>query len=152
MTTTSKFKHDCVVYIDQWQKEDLGKIEVTDQYVEFISDDRHLILDADVLQEVKIEQDIVRILDNKQKKHLLRFLQRPPYRKWYSSETYYDVDEPSSRKFVSLVYSVMKSKKAESKVKEKVIVRELVLIPCKYCGGLMPQTAIFCPECGARKK
>lgn len=37
-------------------------------------------------------------------------------------------------------------------IKEKVIVREVVMLPCPYCGGFMPQTAIFCPHCGARKK
>ena len=36
-------------------------------------------------------------------------------------------------------------------VKETVI-KEVVLIPCKYCGGLMPQTSTFCPSCGARRK
>jgi hypothetical protein len=34
----------------------------------------------------------------------------------------------------------------------KEVIREVVLIPCQYCGGLMPQTAIFCPNCGARRK
>lgn len=38
-------------------------------------------------------------------------------------------------------------------VKEKeTIIKELVMIPCKYCGVLMPQTSIFCPNCGARRK
>lgn len=37
--------------------------------------------------------------------------------------------------------------------KEKeIIVKEVVMIPCSYCGGLMPQTAIYCPHCGARRK
>jgi hypothetical protein len=36
--------------------------------------------------------------------------------------------------------------------RREVITREVVLIPCQYCGGLMPQTAIFCPNCGARRK
>ena len=37
--------------------------------------------------------------------------------------------------------------------KEKeVIVKEVVMIPCEYCGGLMPQTATFCPHCGAKRK
>lgn len=36
-------------------------------------------------------------------------------------------------------------------VKEKEIIREVVLIPCKFCGGLMPQTSVFCPNCGARR-
>lgn len=34
----------------------------------------------------------------------------------------------------------------------KEVQREVVLIPCAYCSGLMPQTAIFCPNCGARRK
>ena len=34
----------------------------------------------------------------------------------------------------------------------KEIVREVVLVPCAYCSGLMPQTSTFCPNCGARKK
>ena len=34
----------------------------------------------------------------------------------------------------------------------KEVTREVVLIPCAYCSGLMPQTSIFCPNCGARRK
>lgn len=34
----------------------------------------------------------------------------------------------------------------------KEIVREVVLIPCSYCGGLIPQTSTFCPHCGAKRK
>lgn len=34
----------------------------------------------------------------------------------------------------------------------KETVREVVLIPCSYCSGLMPQTSVFCPNCGARRK
>jgi hypothetical protein len=34
----------------------------------------------------------------------------------------------------------------------KEVVKEVVLIPCSYCGALMPQTSIFCPNCGARRK
>lgn len=37
-------------------------------------------------------------------------------------------------------------------VPTKEVVREVVLIQCAYCSGLMPQTAIFCPNCGARRK
>ena len=43
-------------------------------------------------------------------------------------------------------------KSSENSENQKVILREVVLIPCQYCGGLMPQTAIFCPNCGARRK
>jgi hypothetical protein len=33
----------------------------------------------------------------------------------------------------------------------KEIIREIVMIPCKYCGGLMPQTDTTCPKCGAKR-
>ncbi len=35
-------------------------------------------------------------------------------------------------------------------VKENV--REVVLIPCAYCGKLMPQISTFCPYCGAHRR
>jgi len=37
-------------------------------------------------------------------------------------------------------------------IKEKVIVKEVVMLPCQYCQSLMPQTSKFCPHCGARRK
>lgn len=39
----------------------------------------------------------------------------------------------------------------ETKEKETVV-KEVILIPCQYCGGLLPQTSVFCPNCGARRK
>ena len=36
--------------------------------------------------------------------------------------------------------------------KEKEVIKEVVMIPCKHCGGLMPQTSTFCPNCGARRE
>jgi hypothetical protein len=39
-----------------------------------------------------------------------------------------------------------------SPVIRETIVKEVVLIPCEYCGALMPQTSTFCPNCGARRK
>jgi len=42
---------------------------------------------------------------------------------------------------------------AQERVKEReVIVKEIVMIPCQYCGELLPQTAVFCPNCGAKRK
>ncbi|MCJ7633124.1 zinc-ribbon domain-containing protein [Candidatus Bathyarchaeota archaeon] len=35
---------------------------------------------------------------------------------------------------------------------QKEVIREVVLIPCSHCGALMPQTSLFCPNCGARRK
>lgn len=37
-------------------------------------------------------------------------------------------------------------------VKEKEIIREVVMIPCSYCRALMPQTSTFCPNCGAKRR
>lgn len=36
--------------------------------------------------------------------------------------------------------------------KEKEVIKEVVMITCSYCGGLMPQTSVFCPNCGAGRK
>jgi hypothetical protein len=36
-------------------------------------------------------------------------------------------------------------------IREKEIVREVVMIPCKYCGTLMVQTETVCPNCGAKR-
>jgi|SRR5208337_528039 len=41
---------------------------------------------------------------------------------------------------------------AKRPASDKEVIREVVLIPCAYCSGLMPQTSIFCPNCGARRK
>jgi rubrerythrin len=34
----------------------------------------------------------------------------------------------------------------------EVIVREVVMVPCQYCGGLMPATVTQCPSCKAPRK
>jgi hypothetical protein len=34
-------------------------------------------------------------------------------------------------------------------VREKEVIKEVVMIPCKYCGALTPQTSLYCPHCGA---
>ena len=35
---------------------------------------------------------------------------------------------------------------------KEIITKEVVMIPCEFCGALMPQTSTFCPSCGARRK
>ncbi len=37
-------------------------------------------------------------------------------------------------------------------VHEKEIIKEIVMIPCQYCGALIPQTSLFCNNCGAQRK
>lgn len=52
----------------------------------------------------------------------------------------------------ALAFFVTEARAPSPSAKEKeTIIKEIVLIPCKYCGGLMPQTSIFCPNCGARR-
>ena len=34
----------------------------------------------------------------------------------------------------------------------EVVVREVVMVPCQYCGGLMPSTVVQCPSCKAPRK
>ena len=40
---------------------------------------------------------------------------------------------------------------AQPVIKEKEIIREVVMIPCKYCGALMQQTETVCPNCGGKR-
>lgn len=42
--------------------------------------------------------------------------------------------------------------KPASERETKEVIREVVMIPCEYCGSLMPQTALFCSNCGAGRK
>ena len=44
------------------------------------------------------------------------------------------------------------SPQAPARVTKEVITKEIVMIKCDYCGSLMPQTALFCPNCGARRR
>jgi hypothetical protein len=36
-------------------------------------------------------------------------------------------------------------------VVQKEVIRTVVMIPCKYCQGLMDQTLTVCPNCGAKR-
>jgi hypothetical protein len=40
---------------------------------------------------------------------------------------------------------------AQPVIREKEILREVVMIPCRYCSGLMEQTVTVCPSCGAKR-
>ncbi len=40
---------------------------------------------------------------------------------------------------------------AQAVVKEKEVIRQVVMIPCKYCGTLMDQLVTTCPNCGAKR-
>jgi len=53
---------------------------------------------------------------------------------------------------IFLARSKNKTPKQEEKVIEKETIKEIVMVPCQYCGSLMPQTALFCSTCGAGRK
>ncbi len=56
---------------------------------------------------------------------------------------------------VSTIYlarSKNRTSKQDEKVIEKEIIKEIVMVPCVYCGSLNPQTALFCSTCGAGRK
>jgi len=46
----------------------------------------------------------------------------------------------------------MPQQKSITTKEKETIIKEVVMIPCQYCGSLMPQTSIFCPHCGAKRK
>lgn len=51
-----------------------------------------------------------------------------------------------------LALAQLKSNSSEKEPAEKEIIKEIVMIPCAYCGSLTPQTALFCGNCGAKRK
>ena len=56
---------------------------------------------------------------------------------------------------VSTIYlarSKNKASRQDGKVIEKETIKEIVMVPCVYCGSLNPQTALFCSTCGAGRK
>ena len=54
---------------------------------------------------------------------------------------------PKSRKMYS--HRVNSRDESTPKVEKN---RVIGMIKCEYCGALMPQTAMFCPNCGAPRK
>ncbi len=52
--------------------------------------------------------------------------------------------------FFTKVHKPLEEKKIEAP--KEVIVKEIVMVQCQYCGGLMPTTAIQCPNCKSPRK
>ena len=51
-----------------------------------------------------------------------------------------------------LALAQLKKPASETETKEKEIIKEIVMIPCQYCGSLIPQTSLSCSNCGAGRK
>jgi hypothetical protein len=62
-----------------------------------------------------------------------------------------DITSPTSEIQVVQQTVVQAAPTVQSAPVVKEIIREIVMIPCKYCGGLMPQTDTTCPKCGAKR-
>jgi hypothetical protein len=63
--------------------------------------------------------------------------------------------EPEARAFAGFIQgqiSVREMPPPPPAPEREVITREVVMIKCEYCGGLMLQTSTFCPNCGARRQ
>jgi hypothetical protein len=57
------------------------------------------------------------------------------------------------KNFVRFIEDQISKREIPPLTKEKeVIIKEIVMVKCEYCGSLMPQTATFCPNCGARRR
>ena len=68
----------------------------------------------------------------------------------------FNVSKVGSKEFEYFKDMILRQKEklitsSTSQVTKEVITREVVLIPCSYCKGLMPQTSLFCPNCGAQR-
>ena len=50
----------------------------------------------------------------------------------------------------------MKNKREHELAMEKIelekerLSKAIIMVPCKYCGGLVPQASVECPNCGAK--
>ncbi len=51
-----------------------------------------------------------------------------------------------------LALAQLKKSDSQEEVKEKEVIKEIVMVPCQYCGSLIPQTSLFCNNCGAGRK
>jgi hypothetical protein len=36
-------------------------------------------------------------------------------------------------------------------LEKECVSKGIIMIPCQYCGGLVPQTSALCPNCGAKR-
>jgi len=74
------------------------------------------------------------------------------YVKWFLNARLEIKDRPNLQTLTYEIQVVRPQINQSTPTIMKEVNREIVLIPCQYCSGLMPQTAIFCPNCGARRK
>ena len=49
------------------------------------------------------------------------------------------------------MHPIATASQSQQIIKETVL-KEIVMIPCPYCKGLMPQTSVYCPHCGAQRR
>ena len=52
---------------------------------------------------------------------------------------------------IQVVAPVVQAVQGQAAPVQREVVRTIVMIPCKYCQGLMDQTLTVCPNCGAKR-
>lgn len=60
--------------------------------------------------------------------------------------------EPFRDMILRQVEKVKETAMGGTPLQKEIITKEIVMLPCEYCQGLMPQTSVYCPNCGAQKK
>lgn len=69
--------------------------------------------------------------------------------RWRTTTT--DTEAKTFARFIEDQISMREIPTPSARERE-VITKEVVMIKCSYCGALMPQTATFCPNCGAKRR
>lgn len=62
------------------------------------------------------------------------------------------IKEKELEPFKDMILRQVEKLKESPVVEKEVITKEVVMIPCNYCNALVPQTSVFCPNCGARRE
>ncbi len=60
-------------------------------------------------------------------------------------------DRPDRTTQTSEIQVIMPTMQAPEAAVQREVIRTVVMIPCKYCQGLMDQTLTVCPNCGAKR-
>ncbi len=65
---------------------------------------------------------------------------------------YITYSEKKERQY-QLALAQLKGQASERETKEReTIIKEIVMVPCQYCGSLNPETSLSCSHCGAGRK
>lgn len=78
-------------------------------------------------------------------------LTREELRYWRTANV--EADAKTFARFIQGQIGTGEAPPPRTATKEReVIIKEIVMVKCDYCGALMPQTATFCPNCGGARR